>query len=136
MTMRPVSGFFNRGFTMTELAVILAIIAIALVPLVGIFTSGAAQTSETVKRSTAVEMAAEALEIMKSMSFDFLAQKGEHPFPPVGRFDTRFDRTVVVTQEVPDELLTLEARVTWKEQNKDLEIVLRTLVSNPRVTME
>lgn len=121
---------------MAEITIILAVVAVALIPLVGVFIRGAVQTGETVNRSMAVELAAEALEIMKSMSFDFLSGSEEHPLPALGPFDTMFDRAVIVTEKVPGELILLEARVTWKEQERESHVVLRTLVANPQVKME
>lgn len=123
----------RRAFTITEIAIIIAVFAVALVPLIGLFLRGMVESGETVNRSVAVELAAEALEILKTKPYHSLVDESEHELPALGFFDVTYDRHVYVTERVEDRLLELKAEITWKDRDRDKKVSLRTLVCNPWV---
>ena len=130
---RPGRRLSQPGYTITEIAIIIAVVAVALVPLLGLFMRGIVESGETVNRSIAVELAAEALEILKTKPYKKLVSDKEHELPALGIFDVIYDRHVEVTERIDGRLLELKAKITWKEKNRDTKVSLRTLVCNPWV---
>lgn len=125
-----------KGYTITEIAVIIAVFAVAMVPLLALFLTGISETEQTINRSVAVELGAEALEILKARAYNDLLSADSHDLPALGLFDVLYDRQVYVTEKIEGQMLELKAEVTWKEKNVEKKIALRTFVSNPWVILK
>lgn len=70
----------DRGFTLIELMVAVLILAVALIPLLGMFVQSRVVSGESWDEVTAVSLAQGKMEELKQMPFSALADEGPTPF--------------------------------------------------------
>jgi len=136
MSIRDI-GRAPSGFTMVEILVVLCLVGIACIPIFGLFISGSSGTTEVTNTAIALNLASETMEILSSLPYDELKTNyATHMVSTTEMFGTRFEVAVVPPQDVAgydNYLAKVAVTVTWKEKDKDKEVVLHTLVGNQRI---
>lgn len=122
---------------MVEILVVLCLIGIALIPIFGLFISGSSGTIEVTNTAIALNLASETMEILSSLPYNELKTNyASHTVSTTEMFGTKFEVAVAPPQDVAgydNYLAKVVVTVTWKDKEKDKEVVLFTLVSNQRI---
>ncbi len=117
----------ERGFTLIEVLVAMTVLALALVPLLRIYSGGAtgADTADHYLRASAV-----AESLLASAGSEYSLQEGEI----TGRSAGKFDWTLTIrpyrpelNQNSPLELFEVEAAVRWTRGARTRRLTLTTL---------
>lgn len=117
----------QRGFTLLELLITMAVTVVGLLGLMAMYVATAKGNEATARSSAAVTIAQETLEELRSMSMaKLVASFGQTDLPidanldtVAGRDGTTYNRHVTVDEvaAVSRDLVKLRVEVTWTEDN-------------------
>ena len=126
---------FN-GFTMIELMVAVAILAMAVLGILQAYSVGFMGMADARDRTVATNFAREAVENVKNMDFELIIITDEENPGVPEILNGKFNRLVIVAQEIIDEVEILELKkvtteVNWLDRNGNLKkVVIETLIYN------
>lgn len=117
------------GFTLLELLITMAVTVIGLLGLMAMYVATAKGNEATARSSTAVTIAQETLEDLRSMSMETLVKSFGQTDLPVdadldtvaGRDGTTYNRHVTVDElpAISRDLVKLRVEVSWTEDNAE-----------------
>ncbi len=122
------ASFSSRGFTLTEVLVAIGLVALFLLPLMGIFGQGALLGADAGMRIIATALAQERMEELYYGQFASIAAEARAPVASPG-FGS-FDREVVLTTTGTGNLKDVGVRVYWRVGSREQQVELRTLVAD------
>lgn len=122
------------GFSFVEILIAVVFIGLALAPVAGLFISGSQGSAKVTNRAMALNLAAEALEILSNVPFqeirdNFNAYASIETISFFGREFTVTPSKAVVWNDTAGEptLIRLDVKASWKEKGKDLSVTLGTM---------
>ncbi|MBA7570715.1 hypothetical protein ES708_12468 [subsurface metagenome] len=125
-----------NGFTMIELMVAVAILAMAVLGISQAYSVGFMGMADARDRTVATNFAREAMENVKNMDFELIIITDEENPSVTEILNGKFNRLVTVAKEIIDEVEILELKkvtteVNWLDRNGNLKkVVIETLVYN------
>lgn len=126
---------FN-GFTMIELMVAVAVLAMTVLGISQAYSVGFMGMADARDRTVATNFAREAMENVKNMDFELIIiTDEENPVVPE-ILNGKFNRLVTVAKEIIDEVEILELKkvtteVNWLDRNgNSKKVVIETLIYN------
>jgi type II secretory pathway pseudopilin PulG len=114
----------EHGFTLIELLVAATILIIAIISIASIFPTGRANVDNAGKRSRAVALAQENLEIMKNSAFPTTGGAWACPAPTPSGYTCSMN--VNLSGSAPDRLATVTVTVGWKGSPRSGNVSLVT----------
>ncbi len=114
----------DHGFTLVELLVAATILIIAIISIASIFPTGRANVDDAGKRSRAVALAQENLEIMKNSAFPTTGGARACPAPTPSGYACSMN--VNLSGSAPDRLATVTVTVEWKGSPRSGNVSLVT----------
>ena len=125
-----------NGFTMIELMVAVAVLAMAVLGISQAYSVGFMGMADARDRTVATNFAREAMENVKNMDFELIIiTDEENPVVPE-ILNGKFNRLVTIAKEIIDEVEILELKkvnteVNWLDRNGNLKkVVIETLIYN------
>ncbi|MCK4309463.1 MAG: prepilin-type N-terminal cleavage/methylation domain-containing protein [Candidatus Atribacteria bacterium] len=125
-----------NGFTMIELMVAVAILAMAILGILQAYSVGFMGMADARDRTVATNFAREAMENVKNMDFELIIITDEENPSVPEILNGKFNRLVTVAKQIIDEVEILELKkvtteVNWLDRNGNLKkVVIETLIYN------
>ena len=126
-----------NGFTMIELMVAVAILAMAILGILQAYSVSFMGMADARDRTVATNFAREAMENVKNMDFELIIITDEENPSVPEILNGKFNRLVTVAKEIIDEVEILELKkvtttVSWDDRNgiPKYEVILETLIYN------
>ncbi|MBU4361174.1 prepilin-type N-terminal cleavage/methylation domain-containing protein [bacterium] len=119
------------GFSLIELMVAVAILALAIFGIFHAYSAGFMGMADARDRTVATNYAREAMEDIKNMDFELIPITDEENPSVPEIFNGKFNRLVTVASEVIDELKKVTTVISWDDRNgiyKDVK--LETFIYN------
>ncbi len=118
----------STGFSLIEILVTIALVALFLFPLMRVFGAGLAMNLEAETRSIASGLAQDKMEEVRWKAFSQIAAepKAQITYPGFGLFY----REVVINPQADADLKDVSVIVSWTVGNKDRTVEYRTLCAN------
>jgi len=122
----------QRGFSLIELMVAVAILALAIFGIFHAYSAGFMGMADARDRTVATNYAREKMEDIKNMDFGEIVNNPVDPNdPPADIPGTKFKRKVTVADEVAGELKKVTTEVSWFDRNGNSKnVVTETLIYN------
>ena len=125
-----------NGFTMIELMVAVAVLAMAVLGISQAYSVGFMGMADARDRTVATNFAREAMENVKNMDFELIIITDEENPGVPEILNGKFNRLVTVAKEIIDEVEILELKkvtteVNWLDRNgNSKKVVIETLIYN------
>ncbi len=125
-----------NGFTMIELMVAVAVLAMAVLGISQAYSVGFMVMADARDRTVATNFAREAMENVKNMDFELIIITDEENPGDPEILNGKFNRLVTVAKEIIDEVEILELKkvtteVNWLDRNgNSKKVVIETLIYN------
>jgi len=125
-----------NGFTMIELMVAVAVLAMAILGISQAYSVGFMGMADARDRTVATNFAREAMENVKNMDFELIIITDEENPGDPEILNGKFNRLITVAKEIIDEVEILELKkvtteVNWLDRNGNSKnVVIETLIYN------
>jgi len=121
-----------NGFTMIELMVAVAILAMAILGISQAYSVSFMGMADARDRTVATNYAQEKMEDIKNEPFGEIVDDPANPDdPPADIPGTKFKRKVTVADEIANELKKVDTVISWNDRNSIYkEVKLETLIYN------
>ncbi len=119
----------NRGFSLIELMIAMAILAIGLLGLAGLQGTAINGNHHGNMISQATVLAQDTIELIQNIAYDDI-DTATNADLPASETVNNFDRTILIEDDTPlNELKRVTVTVSWRKLNQH-QVILRTIVSD------
>ena len=116
----------KKGFSLIELMVAVAILAMAIFGIFHAYSAGFMGMADARDRTVATNYAQEKMEDIRNKSFDKITDESPANIP-----GTKFERKVDVADEVAGKLKKVTTEVSWSDRDANSKyVVIETLIYN------
>ena len=117
---------YQKGFSLIELMVAVAILAMAIFGIFHAYSAGFMGMADARDRTVATNYAQEKMEDIRNKSFDKITDESPANIP-----GTKFERKVDVADEVAGKLKKVTTEVSWSDRDGNSKyVVIETLIYN------
>lgn len=117
----------QAGLSLVEVIVAVAIIAIALAPLVGMFASSRKSLEASSRRTEVAALARQCMDEALDQPFDSIATIMHYGFDPAGEYDCEV--VVTTSADSADYFKTVKVALLWTERGEERRVELVSGIS-------